>query len=702
MNPEEVDDIIKDEEIPVEEEETGEKIPNNPNYWFNRILKQHPEILSMKERVRSFGRPQTSPPGTIPPSYGRDYLNSAFTETSEAIPPTAVMQLILNYLHEEGFTQARDMLLIEAKEQFPELLDSMCYQPQDLPPRPPLSKEEDDDDDYDEEGEKEKKEYDKEENSKDDIVDNNSSSMVFANNLLPESHKPFNEKVLTEMYHKALVPLLQLGAGKTDMTDLFAIPEGSGGSSGSSGGNVSGAPGDKNSANVVVEGSEKTNEEIDQEVEAVEEYTTEITFDDDEEEDKDENVWDEVKKEGENVIFSNDIFVAGTLNQMINWLTEPANQERSYTNTFLQTYPLVVTADKLMAKLIQRYNIPLGRQESDQEKCILALKFIKIWIEKYPGDITGSVHDLLSYFLRVNTEKKNTTRQFNELNTTFMDLDGLKARRAAQYSLTEEDIQPTRCEPSNVPRNIFSPKLSLDDIDEKELTRQFYVIDYVMFWRIQPRELIGRNWALHPERAPNVNRMLARMHRVTRWTQLCILQGYWSDAGAANPDHLKMLGKFISLGVSLMAHMDFFSAWAIYLGIKSKAVYSVMKMAESVKREPNDVMVSNVRRLSTTFSINENYSAYRVELKKHPQRSIPALSIHLNDLALVDESIPTILRGDLINYQKLAFTSSIIGKLFPHKEGTHSYQYIDQIAALIKNVDADPKVIQQLAEAGLK
>lgn len=697
MNAEEVDDIIKEEEVQVEEEETGEKIPQNPNYWFSRILKQHPEILSMRERGRPLARMSDTLSGPVPPSYGKDYQNSAYTESSDAIPPTAVMQLILNYLHEEGFTQARDMLLIEAKELFPELLESMCYQPSDVPPVPPLG--------YPDEG------GESISPSGVGLTDKGESSATIAIEKDDENHAAFNEKTLSQVYHQALVPLLQLGAGKADMSDLFALAETSGSNGGVPGVVEGVSGGDKGG-----ESADKTTED-DQEVEAVEEYTSEITFDDDEEEDKDENVWDDDKPEKKGPVKSNGYFVAGTLNQIVNWMTDPENLDRSFMLNFLQTYPLVVTADKLMAKFIQRYNIPQGLKESDQEKCIFALKVIKIWIEKYPNDITGSVHDLLSYFLRVTSEKKNTTKQFGELYTTFANLDELKARRAAQYAITEEDIPLSKCEPSIVPRNIFSPKLSLDDIDERELSRQFYVIDYVMFWRIQPRELIGRNWALHPERAPNVNRMLNRMHKLTRWTQLCILQGYWNDAGAANPDHLRMLAKFISLAISLLRHLDFFSAWAIFLGIKSKVVFPVLKLAESKKDLPSEVG-SGFKQLSKLFSIDENYLGYRNNLKQHPQRSIPAIVVHLGDLSLIDESIPTIIhatdlnqegedpahaiKGDLINYQKLAFTAKLIGNLFPHRDMIYQYQYIDQIAALIRDVDADEKVIQQLAEAGLK
>lgn len=689
MNTEEVDDIIKDEEVTVEEEDTGEKIPNNPNYWFSRILKQHPEILSMKERARPLGRILDVPASPIPPSYGKDYQNTAFTETSEAIPPTAVMQLILNYLHEEGFTQARDMLLNEARDLFPELLESMCYQSGDVPPVPPLGLLEEEEEDGGDE--------DKSDTTKSSASDKSESTISNPSEKEDENRAVFNEKTLSPVYSKALLPLLQLGAGKADMDDLFALAETAAGADGA--GSANGVAGANKSGGNVQNGDKM--QEDDQEVEAVEEYTSEITFDDDEEEDKDENVWEEAKVEGKNAITSKDAFVAGTLNQIVNWLTDPACQERSYLLTFLQTYPLVVTADKLMAKLIQRYNIPQDRKETDQEKCILALKVIKVWIEKYPGDITGSVHDLLSYFLRVTSEKKNTTKQFGELYTTFAGLDELKARRAAQYAITVVDVPTGHCEPSIVPRNIFSPKLSLDDIDERELVRQFYVLDYAMFWRIQPRELIGRNWELHPERSPNVLHMLARMHKLMRWTQLCILQGYWSDAGAANPDHLRMLAKFTSLALNLANNMDYFSAWAIFVAIRSKMVYPVLKMADSRKDFSTEAQ-NGMRSMRAMFALDENYAGYRKALKKRPQKSIPAIVVHLGDLALVDESIPTIVRGDLINYQKLAFTSKLIGNLFPHRDSGHQYQYVDQIAALISNVDADEKVIRQLAEAGFK
>ena len=93
-----------------------------PASWLGRAMKQHPDVLELRETLRAFAEGPAAPAA----SFGRDHAHTAHTETPEALPPAAVLQLIIQYLHEQGYTQARDAVLQEAVTLCPELFDDLA------------------------------------------------------------------------------------------------------------------------------------------------------------------------------------------------------------------------------------------------------------------------------------------------------------------------------------------------------------------------------------------------------------------------------------------------------------------------------------------------------------------------------------------------------------------------------------------------
>lgn len=69
-----------------------------------------------------------------------------------------------------------------------------------------------------------------------------------------------------------------------------------------------------------------------------------------------------------------------------------------------------------------------------------------------------------------------------------------------------------------IPKNIFSPTLSLDDIDEEEIARQITIIDYNLYEKIKPSELLSKNWssAQLKYKCTNLNNCLSRFNELSR------------------------------------------------------------------------------------------------------------------------------------------------------------------------------------------
>jgi hypothetical protein len=301
-------------------------------------MRAHPEVLAVRERLRPLSGRASHPSETT--SYGRDHRNAARTEVPEVLSPAVVLQLALQYLHEEGLTETRDALIAEARTLCPQLLHAMAVDEAQLG----QGEGEGDDDAF-----------------------------------------VFSDACLDPAYQRALMPLLHLGT-KTDLANLFGpIPV--------------------------------ADEDEDPEVEAEEEWPGEAdATEGDEEEQDDGNVWEETRSEGTNTLFraadrsaAGPQLVAGTVNQLIAWLTDPLNQDRTFQLNFLLTHPLFMTSEKLAAKLIQRCHVPPGR-EDEKECAVLALTVLRLWVEKYRRDIVGPVSDQLAHYVKTMAEKETSVQ----------------------------------------------------------------------------------------------------------------------------------------------------------------------------------------------------------------------------------------------------------------------------------------------------
>lgn len=190
---------------------SGETIPNEEDYeapelWMAKALKSHPEVLATRERLRPLGLVSGLPEGSFNEPYRRDPEKAASTEAKEAVTPVDVMQLVLAYLQENDFPQARDMLLNEAKDALPELLDALCITDDKVPPLPPLYSALDA---APEEGDRKKHKG----KAKDTAKERERPAIP--------SNDPFN-RVINPVYREALVPLIRLGATGIDVKkDLF-------------------------------------------------------------------------------------------------------------------------------------------------------------------------------------------------------------------------------------------------------------------------------------------------------------------------------------------------------------------------------------------------------------------------------------------------------------------------------------------------
>jgi len=661
---------------------SGTEGSDGPATWLGRAMKQHPDILQLRESLRVF----SSGPGPTP-SFGRDHLHCARTETVDALPSAAVLELIIQYLHEQGYVQARDAMLQEAVTLCPELFDDLGV----------IVHPEDAEDDGAKGKGKGKGDADSTKTGAKGAVkdgaDADDAEEADGKRVRAAGVPEFSEDLLDPSFQRALMPLLHLGV--KDAKNLF--------------GPLDNGDGD----------------DADPEVEVYEEYEGEVDFQDEEQDVHDVNVWEE-ETTPENSIWKDNTpnsgtLLAGTVNQWVRWITEPKNTDDQSIAMFILGYPILVSAEKVVAKLLQRCHVPAKSTSQDPFRAVRALTVLRRWIESYPRDISGPVQEQLVHFVK-SAGDKNTSGEFRQLAAALEKLD----LRASPADSTVEEfpkVADGQYIPPRVPSNIFSPKLTLEDVDESEIARQLCLLDFRPYWKMQARELLGCAWRKDPSAAPNVMAMLQRERDVTRWAITCIVYGRWTPEGGVNErDRLRMYVKICRIAFYLLLYNDFAGAWALTVALSSNLVNRVVRadeqrdalfqIAQSVARkntpsssgpmvaipeEPSFITTS----LTSLFSPSNNFKDYRSALSRARMSSVPVdvspsvlenggcvplINVHLDDITIIQDAMPdTVGPNNLLNFEKSSLQCRQIIATLENQDNFYSILPIAQIMSLLKD-----------------
>lgn len=708
----------------------GNEGNEGPASWLGRAMKQHPDVLELRETLRAF-----ADGGAPAPSFGRDAAHAAHTETPEALPAAAVLELIVQYLHEQGYTQARDAVLQEAVTLCPELFDDLAVV---VHPEAAIS-------------------------SSASSASSSSSATSGAGAGAPNGEgegegegegagagvragvPEFTEDLLDPAYQRALLPLLQLGV--KDAKNLFGPLPSDGG------------------------------DEADPEVEAYEEYDGEVDFQEEEADEHDVNVWDEETVEGENSLWrdgkpNSGALLAGTLNQVVRWLTEPLNTDAQFVRTFLLGHPALVPSEKLAAKLLQRYHIPAQRTGGQEVmRQLLALRVLRTWVKAFPGDIVGPVQEQLVHFVKSISDKEKS-EEFKQL-AALLEKPGGGATGAAgngaaagnattatsstttttttstgDFTGVEEFPQPEDLRfapPLVTTKDVFRPNLTLEMISECETARQLCLLDFKLYWRIQPRELLGCAWLRDPARAPNVAALLQRERDLTRWATACVVSGRWAVEDA-ECDRAKIYHRLCAVAHHLLDYGDYTGAFALAAALSSSTVARIAAAADdtqarglagTMRRGGLGSSVGGLgssssgsgggsgagaltsaqilERLTAHFSPDGNYAAYRAALAapRAPVRAadpaaellpcgtVPLLSVHLNDLAMTQDAMPDLVGNGLLNVQKIAHQVRQIEAFLAHQKAVYPFLPIAQIMTLLRGwaLPSDKALLEGAAAA---
>lgn len=241
-----------------------------------------------------------------------------------------------------------------------------------------------------------------------------------------------------------------------------------------------------------------------------------------------------------------------------------------------------------------------------------------------------------------------------------------------------------------IPPNIFSNTLTFLDIDEKELARQMTLIDFEMFQKIKPFELLNQAWSKPKlrHRAVNVLGMIRRFNVVSCWVATEIL------ALPCVRDRARIMTKFIKIAEEAATLRNWNTVMSITAGLNFSSVHRLKFTFDEVPAAQQRAKVE----LDRITATEGNFKAYRAMLATQPPPCLPYLGVHLTDLTFMDENPDNY--GHLINFSKRTLIFNIISLLQQYQQTAFNLQPVHQILNYLQKLHGSDD--QELYHLSLK
>jgi len=206
--------------------------------------------------------------------------------------------------------------------------------------------------------------------------------------------------------------------------------------------------------------------------------------------------------------------------------------------------------------------------------------------------------------------------------------------------------------------NIYDPeRISLLNIKKKRLAQHLTIVDFEIFLKISPSEILCMTWKKKPEEGPNVNSMIERSNRLGFWVATQIL------SQEDEKERGNIIEYFIGVGILLRKMNNFNGLMGLLSGLNMNTV-SRLRLSWSLVSESSK---RSLEELNSLMDAMNNYKNYRSELSTLTESwsgvgkslIIPFLGIFLRDITFIDDGNANMV-GGLINFNKIELIGTIL------------------------------------------
>jgi len=390
----------------------------------------------------------------------------------------------------------------------------------------------------------------------------------------------------------------------------------------------------------------------------------------------DVNIWEEGPSTLSNMVLSEDSqrVVSATFNKLIEFITS-GGKDLSARQIVMATYQSWTTPEKFLEKFIQRYHVPdwsTSEQEPNREKYVNSIRLqvfvcLKYWIATHQADFN-------------NDRVLNQLRDFIE-NRVAVDRPDLVTKRfrsdlAALTESQEEEfpqVDLAKCPDPKVPKNIFSPLLTLDDVPREEIARQLTIIDNHLFYRINTVDFLCKNWTKASHGKSAVAAIINRFNQIVKWVVTSVLEK------KKYKERAKTIISFLEIARHLQGMQSYNSMAAIYYGITHVSVYRLSHTFNELPSETRRTLTN----ISNFLNPVGGYANYKAEYAVAKPPCIPFLGAHLQEIAFIEESVPDICGEGMVNFSKRVLLYECIQTITRYSKILYSFLPVKQISSFL-------------------
>lgn len=414
--------------------------------------------------------------------------------------------------------------------------------------------------------------------------------------------------------------------------------------------------------------------------------------------DYDINIWDEGPDAETNIIFDvpdkegNTPIRAGSFNKLVERLTDSKTPDLKFVKTFLLTYQSFTTPERLLQKLIERYNVVRApnttyadfqvTQKSIQARVCNAMK---LWMESPQPDFEENevLQENMLVFIR-DTLAIDSPKLAKQLRNAMQKAKQGGANRERHFGFDSNAPE------IKVPKNM-NENLTITDFDPEEIARQMTLIDFKIFASIKPAELLNQAWNKEKQqhKAQNVITLIKRINEI----------GCLVATGILIPKDPKIRAKmftiYVGVASSLFAMGNFSTCMAVIGGLNNSSILRL----KNTKKEVDKKVLKKLSELEKALSPESNYRALRELLHKVNPPCFPYLGVYTSDLTFLDDGNPNFI-NNLVNFEKRRLVYSIISDLITYQDKPYNFMPFPELKSLLLNIESIPD--KELYEYSLK
>ncbi|KAH3746011.1 Ras guanine nucleotide exchange factor [Pelomyxa schiedti] len=344
---------------------------------------------------------------------------------------------------------------------------------------------------------------------------------------------------------------------------------------------------------------------------------------------------------------------AGTLNNIVNYLTSEDFYNNKFLNSCITTYQSFCSPWELLDKLRQRYQVPesINPQRAGKIKLRVGI-VLKYWIENQFQDFDSKTIKELFVF----ADCLKNDGHVNLAKALHTELLKKEAELQTQLQLTAKES------PIEIPP--YSLLEVWESSGEGDVAQQLTMIDHSIFRSIMASELLDQNWSKKKTKHKSVNvlRMISRSNQVAFWVATTIL------SCPKVSDRARVCSKFINVAENLRKLCNFNGLMSILAGLTMSPISRLSLTFQAISKP----VLNTFEKLQAVMNPTMSFKTYRENLRRSTEFCVPYLGTYLSDITFICDGNPDFVEGavepggtppKLINFKKREMVYTVIDEI---------------------------------------